>query len=273
MVAETSPLYQSEANERPAFASPTSIQTTSSIASSRPQQTLIAPLSGRYHSWRYLGQLFTCYLLFEGEGKFFVVDMHAAHERLNYNRLRSLVSSRSETRTQGLLLPHLVRLSPGQLGELSNVDRHLKDLGYDWQIHADGIELLSVPSLLIRVDHERLIRNVTDKETYGGFPFPIEETIAYICARLACHASIRSGHILGATEAYALLNQDGIPLTSQPRVPTVDRVCWSYQNRRSNLGSAGIDSLDSEQRQSCSVLWCLKNGRTYPYYRGSHRSR
>ena len=66
---------------------------------------------------------------------------------------------------------------------------------------------MEVPSLLSSVNIRDLIKNITRKETYGEFPFSLEETIAYICARLACHASVRSGRILHRDEAYALLQQ------------------------------------------------------------------
>jgi DNA mismatch repair protein MutL len=167
------------------------------------QEVFQAP---RFNDWRFLGQIFECYLLFDFQSRFYIVDMHAAHERLNYNKIRSLMSEK-EKKTQVLLIPQQIPLSQQEILELEKVSTLLYDLGYRWQQHRDGIELLEVPSILFSIDQGQLIRKITAEETYGEFPFALEETIAYICARLACHASVRSGRILGREEAYALLEQ------------------------------------------------------------------
>jgi DNA mismatch repair protein MutL len=162
--------------------------------------------AARFHDWRYLGQIFACYLLFDHQQKFYIVDMHAAHERLNYNRIRTLMHER-EKKTQVLLVPLQVPLSQQEQFELEKIAMILEDLGYRWRSHPDGIELDEIPSLLFAIDQAHLIRSMTAQDTYGEFPFALEEAIAYRCARLACHASVRSGRILSREEAYALLEQ------------------------------------------------------------------
>ena len=112
-----------------------------------------------------------------------------------------------EKRAQALLIPLVVPLAPAEVHELEKITHILKEIGYVWCTSASAAEILEVPSILFSVDHSALFKKMTATDTYGEFPFALEETLAYICARLACHASIRSGRILGREEAYALLDQ------------------------------------------------------------------
>lgn len=154
---------------------------------------------------RYLGQLFRTYLLLEGDGELILVDQHAAHERITYERLKAALGG-GEVKMQRLLFPQQVTLEPS---EEALIEEHRETL------HLCGIEveLLSghtaavrgVPALLAEGDVERLFRDVLGE--LGGFSGAesLERAQDLLLATMACHASVRAGQWLGEAEVAALL--------------------------------------------------------------------
>ena len=161
----------------------------------------------RFQDLRYIGQLLGCYLVCEIDNRLVVVDMHAAHERVNYNKIRSARSKRALT-VQKLLLPERVRLTPEQVEGLVEQSEALRELAFEVnQVDADTIEVQGVPGVLSHLDCVGVIKDIAAEPVVAGWRERLEERIDHLTARLACHASVRGGDIVNRAEAYALLQQ------------------------------------------------------------------
>ena len=158
-----------------------------------------------YDALRYIGQIFQCYLLFEGRGSMFLVDMHAAHERVTHTRLREQIFTAGISR-QMLLLPEILKLDPAEL-ELYRANAELIGrLGFDTDELAPGeVVVRGVPALLAGASAGTLLNELLTG--FEGDPVSeIEKRIDYAIARLACHASIRSGKSMNREEVGALMD-------------------------------------------------------------------
>lgn len=163
----------------------------------------------KFSELRFLGQLFQCYLLCEWRGELCVVDMHAAHERIHYNHVRAGLRNRLATGlpSQALLIP--ARVTVGELGVeiLRPVDPLLTAVGFALSYdEVPGEVLVSrVPALLADKNYAAVLREIAQEDseiesTLSAF----ERMLDRIAARIACHASVRSGKKLASEEVEQL---------------------------------------------------------------------
>jgi DNA mismatch repair protein MutL len=189
-----------------------SFQPSFFVASAPPvtyqQETeLSAHRDFRFQDLRYIGQLLGCYLVCEIDSRLVVVDMHAAHERVNYNKIRTARAKRALA-VQKLLIPERVRLTAEQVVGLLEQEDALKELAFELtQVGADTVEVSGVPSILSHLDCIGVIKDIAAVPVTAGWRERLEERIDHLTARLACHASVRGGDVINRTEAYALLQQ------------------------------------------------------------------
>jgi DNA mismatch repair protein MutL len=168
---------------------------------------VVANRDFRYQDLRYIGQLLGCYLVCEIDSRLVVVDMHAAHERVNYNKIREARAKRALT-VQKLLIPERVRLTAEQVVGLLEQEEALKELAFEIaHVDAETVEVLGVPGVLSHVDALGVIKDVAAEPVVAGWRERLDERIDHLTARLACHASVRGGDVVNRTEAYALLQQ------------------------------------------------------------------
>jgi DNA mismatch repair protein MutL len=161
----------------------------------------------RFSDLRYIGQLLGCYLVCELHEKLVVVDMHAAHERVNYNKIRA-ARSKHALATQKLLIPERVRLTGEQVANLLEQQEMLQDLALELeQVDQETILIHGVPGVLSHLNCTALVKEIAAEPVREGWRERLEERIDHITARLACHASVRSGDLLSRAEAYALFQQ------------------------------------------------------------------
>ncbi len=161
----------------------------------------------RYADLRYIGQALECFLLCEIEERLVVVDMHAAHERVNYNRIRKARAERTLV-TQKLLIPEIVRLSEEQVVSLMEQSEVLQELAFEvTQQGRDEVVIHGVPSVVSQCSCASLIKEFAVELVVAGWRERLEERIDHMAARVACHASIRSGDAITKQEAYALFTQ------------------------------------------------------------------
>jgi DNA mismatch repair protein MutL len=161
----------------------------------------------RFQDLRYIGQLLGCYLVCEIDTRLVVVDMHAAHERVNYNKIRAARAKRALS-VQKLLIPERVRLTAEQVVGLIEQEDALKELAFEIsQVAVDTVEVLGVPSLLSHLDCIGVLKDIAAEPVTTGWRERLEERIDHLTARLACHASVRGGDVISRVEAYALLQQ------------------------------------------------------------------
>jgi DNA mismatch repair protein MutL len=133
--------------------------------------------------------------------------MHAAHERVNYNKIRAAHAAR-EVATQKLLLPENIRLTEEQVVHLMEQVEVLEALGFELsQASSNTIAVHGVPAPVSHVDCVSLLKECAAEPLSSGWKERIEERIDHIAARIACHASVRSGDLVNRQEVYALFAQ------------------------------------------------------------------
>ena len=154
-----------------------------------------------------IAQLGGAYVLAENKEGLVIVDMHAAHERLNYERLKSEYES-STLQVQTVIVPHVIKVS-SQEAEIAITNRELlADLGFDVSLASDtAISIRSVPRILKDCDIEKLIRDVISDLIEHGSSNRVEHVRNELLATVACHSSIRANQQLSIQEMDALLRQ------------------------------------------------------------------
>ncbi|NMC64374.1 MAG: hypothetical protein GYA55_14515, partial [SAR324 cluster bacterium] len=153
---------------------------------------------------RYVGQIFDCYLLCESTDQFVIVDMHAAHERLNFNILKRGALA-GNNNSQMLLLPHTVNLSEESQARLLNQTELLASFGFEFEAFGPGTVIVrAVPQMLDSVGAETVLKEVAATEFEEEGQGVLKANIDEIAARIACHASVRSGVQLEREEVYFL---------------------------------------------------------------------
>lgn len=161
----------------------------------------------RFSNLRYIGQLLNCYLVCELDEKFVVVDMHAAHERVNYNRIRKARAERTLS-VQRLLIPEVVKLTAEQVATLLDQEDALKALAFEVkQVSVDSMEVTGVPGIISHLRCGDLLKEFAVEPVVEGWRERLEERVDHMAARIACHASVRSGDTMSRPEAYALFAQ------------------------------------------------------------------
>lgn len=150
-------------------------------------------------------QLHDTYILAQNDEGLVLVDMHAAHERLVYERLKK---ERGRASSQAMLVPDVVELTPS---EASRVLAAADDLaGYGLSVEAFGrgaVLVRAVPAALGEFDCAKLIRDIADALADWGAALPVAERLDRLASTFACHHSIRAGRRLKPEEMNALLRQ------------------------------------------------------------------
>jgi len=136
-----------------------------------------------------------------------LVDQHAAHERLVYERLKKQIAQNGVA-SQALLIPEIVELSVGDAERLLAVADDLSRLGL--KIEAFGgasICIRETPAILGEVNGEAMLKDVLDELDDMGETQSVKDRIEAILSRVACHGSIRSGRRMTGEEMNALLRE------------------------------------------------------------------
>lgn len=162
-------------------------------------------------------QLHECYIVAQTEKGMVVVDQHAAHERLVYERFKQQVAENG-IESQGLLTPEIVELEDTALDLLLEQADALQKLGFEVVPFGKGaVAVQSMPVLLLgKADPKKLVRDLADEIIENGEITGLEERINHILSTMACHGSVRSGRRLTVDEMNALLRQmEETPLSGQ----------------------------------------------------------
>lgn len=162
-------------------------------------------------------QLHENYIVAQTPEGLVIVDQHAAHERLVYERFKAQMEERGIEK-QGLLSPDIVELEDTEAARLLEHASDLAKLGLEIEPFGNGaVAVQSVPALLGgRANVQKLIRDLVDELTEHGNALGLEERINHILSTMACHGSVRSGRRMNADEMNALLRQmEQTPLSGQ----------------------------------------------------------
>lgn len=156
------------------------------------------------------------YIIAQTANGMVIVDQHAAHERLVYERLKAQASDKGIA-AQALLIPEIVDLSEADAARLLEIAEDLAALGLGIEPFGGGaIAVREVPAILGRVDAAALIRDIVDDLADLGSSERLKGRIDAVLSRMACHGSVRSGRQMRADEMNALLREmEATPMSGQ----------------------------------------------------------
>ncbi|GGF65961.1 DNA mismatch repair protein MutL [Mameliella alba] len=153
------------------------------------------------------GQVHENYIIAQTEDGVVIVDQHAAHERLVYEKLKRQMAEKGVP-AQGLLIPEVVDLSPDDAARLLARAEDLERMGLRIEpFGAGAIAVRETPAILGEVNAEALVRDILDELSDTGDSGLLQERIEAILSRMACHGSVRSGRVMRAEEMNALLRE------------------------------------------------------------------
>ena len=152
-------------------------------------------------------QLHETYIVAQTADGLVIVDQHAAHERLVYERMKAGLE-KGAVASQGLLLPEVVEL---ELEDIARLEKYLDDfaeLGLVMErFGGDAMMVRETPALLGEANIQGLVRALAeDLKAFGGV-MALKERLEEVCSSMACHGSVRAGRRLMADEMNALLRQ------------------------------------------------------------------
>lgn len=208
------PVYQMDARSRPATFAPVRMPVQSGFAEVQAEysgRVETTPIVDVVEADKPLGaaraQVHENYIIAQTKDGMVIVDQHAAHERLVYEKLKSQMATNGVA-SQALLLPEVVELSENErlaiidaLPTLAKFGLVIEEFG------GNAICVRETPAILGEVNAQRLIRDICDELTDQNNSQTVQNQIEAILSRVACHGSIRSGRRMQADEMNALLRE------------------------------------------------------------------
>ncbi|MBL8538164.1 MAG: DNA mismatch repair endonuclease MutL [Hyphomonadaceae bacterium] len=161
-------------------------------------------------------QVHETYIVAQTEDGIVIVDQHAAHERLVYERMKQMLAS-GGVRRQALLIPEVAELDPDEADALLARAEELAQLGLVIEPFGQGAVLVrETPAMLGHVDAAGLLKDLADDIAELGEAHALKERLEEVCAAMACRGSVRAGRRLTAEEMNALLRQmEATPYSGQ----------------------------------------------------------
>jgi len=161
---------------------------------------------------RVLGQVGASFIIAEGPEGVYMIDQHAAHERVLYERILVQLSDQGVAR-QPLLDPLVVDLAPDELAAFERSTGELVQIGFDIESFTDGAVIVrAIPALMHGVDIAERVRLILHELAEGGQG---DSWLDAVAISTACHTSIRAGQLLSLPEMRELVAD--LERSSQPR--------------------------------------------------------
>ncbi|UYO76341.1 DNA mismatch repair endonuclease MutL [Halomonas qinghailakensis] len=153
-----------------------------------------------------LGQLHGVYILAQNAQGLVLVDMHAAHERIVYERMKSQLAAANGIDTQPLLVPVSLAASRTEVATAESERDAIAQLGVELDVAGPETLLVrQLPALLAQADPEALIRQMLEELSRYGRTHQVEARIHELLSTMACHGSVRANRRLTIDEMNALL--------------------------------------------------------------------
>jgi len=152
-------------------------------------------------------QVHETYIVAQTADGIVIVDQHAAHERLTYERMKRAMEEGGIAR-QPLLVPEVVNLDPAEVDRIASHAAELAELGLVVEVFGpDAVLVRETPAMLGQLNIKGLIRDLADDIAEHGSALSLKERLEEIAGTLACHTSVRAGRRLNADEMNALLRE------------------------------------------------------------------
>ncbi len=152
-------------------------------------------------------QVHETYIVAQTDSGIVIVDQHAAHERLLYERMKKALGS-NDVKRQILLIPEVVEMDQGAAERVLARTTELAELGLVIEAFGSGaVAVREVPALLGESDVAGLLHDLADELAEWDEAMSLKERLADVCGTMACHSAVRAGRRLNPTEMNALLRQ------------------------------------------------------------------
>jgi DNA mismatch repair protein MutL len=152
-------------------------------------------------------QIHENYIVAQTRDGLIVVDQHAAHERIVYERLKAALE-RDGVQRQILLIPDIVELDEATVEKLIERTTELEKFGLAIESFGPGaVAVRETPSLLGKTNAAALLRDLAEHMAEWDEALPLERRLMHVAATMACHGSVRAGRILKPEEMNALLRE------------------------------------------------------------------
>jgi DNA mismatch repair protein MutL len=169
---------------------------------------VVAPLVGaRLPPLRVVGQLSQSYIVAEGPDGMYLVDQHAAHERILLERMVSALQARTPL-SQLLLTPIKLELSPAELGAIEDHLQKLEHIGFTLEALEDNaLQVRAVPNVLVKQMNARSLHDLLAELTAPENPGHAETWEEHALANVACKAAIKANYFLTVSEMREMIEQ------------------------------------------------------------------
>ncbi len=163
---------------------------------------------GYFSSLRYIGQHAMTYLICSDGDSLVIIDQHAAHERINFERLKKTADNEEAPASQGLLFPLLLQFDMRLSDILNEYMDFFEKLGFQIdELGNHSHALRAVPDCLVGYDYEALIRDALIDLGDSGRANQFEDIRDNVLATMACHSSVRAGQKMTPEEVKELFKQ------------------------------------------------------------------
>ena len=161
-------------------------------------------------------QVHETYIVAQTRDGLIIVDQHAAHERIVYERMKAAIDKSGVAR-QILLIPEIVELDEADVERLTARTAQLLRYGLAIEPFGPGaVAVRETPSLLGEIDARALLRNLAEHMAEWDEALPLERRLMHVAATMACHGSVRAGRRLKSEEMNALLREmESVPNSGQ----------------------------------------------------------
>jgi DNA mismatch repair protein MutL len=161
-------------------------------------------------------QVHETYIVSQTRDGLVIVDQHAAHERIVYERMKAAIDKAGVTR-QILLIPEIVDLDEADAARLSARADELARFGLVIEPFGPGaVAVRETPSMLGEIDVQGLVRDLAEHMAEWDDSLPLERRLMHVSATMACHGSVRAGRRLKPEEMNALLREmEAVPSSGQ----------------------------------------------------------
>ena len=145
------------------------------------------------------------YIIAQSKTGMIIIDQHAAHERIVYERMKNMFHN-AQMERQILLIPEIVELTSQEYSLIISAQEELEKFGLSLESFGnDSVIVREIPAILSKTSVEKLVKDIIDDLMELGQELKIKEKIDHILSTMACHGSVRSGRRLNADEMNQLL--------------------------------------------------------------------
>lgn len=174
-----------------------------------PKIALINRDNARNIEYKYIGILYRTFILIQIENELFLVDQHAAHERVLYEQIKENYKNNKKNNSQIMLIPEVVNLTHKEMEFIKNNINLFKDYGFDIEIFGENsLKINGIPDLeyKIKIDTKNIFMDILD-EMITKERTSIKDIEERFIATVACKAAVKANMDLTPSEVHTLLDR------------------------------------------------------------------